>query len=310
MLEDYGYKFPYEKVKIPFPERGKKVRWPNGNILAVRICISLEIFGKRTLPGGPGAYVEGIGGANDIGGLSEQDGYNLDVGTWRILDLLDKHNLKGTAFICGAAAQYCPDLVKEIKKRGHEIAGHGYYESRGPAAMTLDEEKDDISKTTAILESVTGERPCGWVNPMAAPSNSSFKLLVEHGYLWHGDLRDDDLPYGIKVNNKILVEIPHKTMTTNDFSIFAGQAGMHSHVRAIRSPKEATKFFQDTFDAYYETAIIEGPQLLTFGVHPFSSCLSDRIRAIDRMLGYMKSFPHVWIAISRDIARYWKDNYL
>lgn len=308
MLEEYGYIFPYKKVKIPFRERGEKVRWPNSNIIAVHVYIALEVYGKKTIPGG--VVAQDIVGTMDIGSLSEQDTYNLDVGIWRALDLLDKYQIKATALINGAAAQYCPEVVREIKQRGHEIAGHGYYMSRVSAMMNTEEEKEDITKTTAILESVSGQRPRGWVNPWAACSNYTFELLVEEGYLWHGDLRDDDLPYGIKVNDKILVEIPHRTISTNDFSFYASAQGMFSSIKALRSSREAVRFFQDTFDDYYETAKIEGPQSLTFSIHPFNSCLPDRARALESMIRYMKGFHGVWFTTCLELAQWWKDNYL
>lgn len=308
MLEEYGYIFPYEKVKIPFRERAEKVRWPDGNLIAVHVYVALEVFGRRTIPGG--LAPETVVGAVDIGTLSEQDSYNLDVGTWRALDLLDKYKIKASALINGAAAQYRPELVREIKERGHEIAAHGYYESRASAMMSTEQEMEDITKTTAILESVSGQRPRGWINPWAACSDYTFELLVEMGYLWHGDLRDDDIPYGIKVKDKVLVEIPHRTISTNDFAFFAGGQGMFTPIKALRSSREAVRFFQDTFDDYYETASVEYPQSLTFGIHPFNSCLPDRARALESMIRYMKGFQRVWFTPYLGIAQWWKDNYL
>lgn len=42
------------------------------------------------------------------------------------LDLLSETNNKATFFVLGTVAQHYPDLVKEIAKRGHEVATHGY----------------------------------------------------------------------------------------------------------------------------------------------------------------------------------------
>lgn len=308
MLEEYGYIFPYKRVKIPFKERREKVRWPNGNIIAVHVYIALEVYGRKTIPAG--VAPQDIAGTMDIGTLSEQDNYNLDVGIWRALDLLDKYQIKATVFTNGAVAQYRPEIVREVKERGHEIAAHGYYESRATAMMNTEQEKEDITKTTDILESVSGQRPRGWINPWAACSEYTFELLAEKGYLWHGDLRDDDLPYGIKVKDKILVEIPHRTISTNDFAFFAAAQGLFSSIKALRSSREAVRFFQDTFDDYYETARLEWPQSLTLGIHPFNSCLPDRARALDSMIRYMKGFRGVWFTTYLELAQWWKDNYL
>lgn len=67
--------------------------------------------------------------------------------------------------------------------------------------------------------------PLGWLNPGAGCSERTFEILVDEGYLWNGDLRDDDLPYVIEVKGKILIEIPHRTMATNDLAWWSGRQG-------------------------------------------------------------------------------------
>ena len=299
-IEEYGYVFPYKKIKIPFRERRDKVRWPENKILAVSIYVAQEWWGKELLPGDKKAL--------SIASLSQEEGYNFDVGVWRALDLLDKYELKASFLMSGAGAKNYPEVLREIKQRGHEIAAHGYYQSRDGASMDPKEEKEDIVKSTAILESICGERPRGWINPRAECSERTFELLVEEGYAWHGDLRDDDLPYGIRVKDKILIEIPHRTMTTNDFAWFSRT--LQTPIKAQRSCREVEEFFQDTFDRYYETANLEAAQCLTFGIHPFMSCVPDRIRAIERMIAYMKGFPGVWFANYRTLAQWWREKYV
>jgi hypothetical protein len=43
--------------------------------------------------------------------------------TTRILDLLDRHNVRATFFILGWIADRAPDLIRDIEARGHEILG-------------------------------------------------------------------------------------------------------------------------------------------------------------------------------------------
>jgi hypothetical protein len=47
------------------------------------------------------------------------------VGTPRILDLLDKHDIKVTSFMIGDAVRRHPDVAAEIVRRGHEADAHG-----------------------------------------------------------------------------------------------------------------------------------------------------------------------------------------
>jgi len=301
-IKEYEYVFPYEKIIIPFRERRKRVRWPDNKILAVHMYVAQEWFGR--------IFLEGSDKLLDLGNMSHKEEYNFNVGVWRVLDLLDRYELKMTFLCSGSGAKVHPEVIREIKQRGHEIAGHGYYQNRGAARMTADEEREDIVETTKILASVSGERPCGWLNPGAGCSERTFELLAEEGYLWNGDLRGDDLPYGIKVKDKILIEVPHRTQTTNDFAWFSGKGGITDIVKAQRSPREAVEFFRDTFDGYYELAKQEGAQSLTFGLHPYISCYPDRIGAIEKMLAYMKSFPGVWLTTYEKLAQWWKENYV
>ena len=49
----------------------------------------------------------------------------VEQNTHALLDLFDRKNAHGTFFILGWVAKRCPELIREIHKRGHEIASHG-----------------------------------------------------------------------------------------------------------------------------------------------------------------------------------------
>jgi peptidoglycan/xylan/chitin deacetylase (PgdA/CDA1 family) len=240
--------------------------------------------------------------------LSEGQGYGLDIAVWRALDLLERHHIKATFMCSGGLGKHRPDVLLEIHKQGHEIAGHSFYQSRGAARMTEAEENEDIAKTTESIQKIVGVRPLGWDCTGIGAHERSFRLLSEHGYYWNGDLRDDDLPYGIQIGDEMLVEIPHRSRTTGDYSWF--NHGLMGEMRAQRSAKEAVTFFEDTFDGYYETARRECPQLITFVIHPYTSCIPERIGALERMITYMKGCPDVWFPTYIELARYWKETYL
>ncbi len=95
----------------------------------------------------------------------------------RILDLLDQHQTQATFFTLGWVAQRYPQLVKEIVKRGHELASHGFGHER---ASDLTEEAflEDIRSAKAILEGLSGQEIRGY----RAPSFS-----IGKGNLWAFD---------------------------------------------------------------------------------------------------------------------------
>ena len=50
----------------------------------------------------------------------------VDRNTRVLLDQFDRNNAKATFFFLGWVAQRFPDLVKEVQRRGHEVASHGF----------------------------------------------------------------------------------------------------------------------------------------------------------------------------------------
>ena len=48
-------------------------------------------------------------------------------GTTRILDCLERNQVKATFFCTANFALHAPDIIKRIQEGGHEIASHGFY---------------------------------------------------------------------------------------------------------------------------------------------------------------------------------------
>lgn len=91
-------------------------------------------------------------------------------GVDRILDELDKHNLKGTFFCLGWIAERHPDVIRSIHGRGHHIGCHSYQHE---LSFRFNEKgfKDDTARAKSLLEDVIGEE----VNAFRAPGFSITK---------------------------------------------------------------------------------------------------------------------------------------
>jgi polysaccharide deacetylase family protein (PEP-CTERM system associated) len=116
------------------------------------------------------------------------DRYSLRVedNTKRILDILDEYQIHGTFFILGWIAEKCPSLVKNISIKGHEIASHGFGHQR-IYNQTRTEFRDDIRKSKAILEEITGGKIYGYRAPSYSISMDTlwaYDELLEAGYLY------------------------------------------------------------------------------------------------------------------------------
>ena len=84
--------------------------------------------------------------------------------TISLLNLLNRYNAKATFFTLGWVAQYCPDLIREIEKQGHEIASHGY-SHRLIHSLTPKEFAQDISLSLKYLSRVTHKPIKGYRAP-------------------------------------------------------------------------------------------------------------------------------------------------
>jgi polysaccharide deacetylase family protein (PEP-CTERM system associated) len=102
----------------------------------------------------------------------------VELSTGRVLDLFGRHEARATFFVLGWIAERHPSLVRRIVAEGHELASHGYDHTR-VHEFTPDQFKEDVVRTKAILEDVSGVRVRGY----RAPSYS-----INRRNLWALDL--------------------------------------------------------------------------------------------------------------------------
>ncbi len=120
------------------------------------------------------------------------DRYELRVedNTRRILDLFDEAGVKATFFTLGWIAEHCPGLIKEIHRRGHEVASHGH-RHRLVYHMTPEEFRDDVGRTRRTLEDLTGEPVLGFRAASFSIVPSTFwamDVLAEEGYRYDSSM--------------------------------------------------------------------------------------------------------------------------
>src|SRR5262245_46739042 len=116
--------------------RRDPIQWPGGARVAVTWTVIFEFYEGR--------------------GESDRALYGGRRGVWRLLDKFDEHGIKGSFLVSGSSGERFPSAVKEIQKRGHEIAGYGYSSDRLLSDLSPEEEKKDIVKTLDILAGLTG----------------------------------------------------------------------------------------------------------------------------------------------------------
>ena len=74
----------------------------------------------------------------------------VERNTLLLLNLLSHHNVEATFFVLGWIAERCPDLVREVERRGHEIATHGY-SHRLLTSLEPEEFRADLARSLEVL---------------------------------------------------------------------------------------------------------------------------------------------------------------
>jgi len=105
----------------------------------------------------------------------------LEKSTHHLLDLLDQHNFQATFFVLGWIAERLPNLVREIQKRGHEIASHGYNHElcSGLVCTTL---RGDLLRSKTLLEDISGRPVVGYRAPSFSVTHDLIDTLGELGF--------------------------------------------------------------------------------------------------------------------------------
>ena len=120
--------------------------------------------------------------------------YGAVVGVPRILDLLDKYDLKTTFFVPGHTADTYPEVVKEIIARGHEIGHHGYVHE-DPTDLPIETEEAILVRGFEVLDKF-GIKPTGYRSPGFDFSPNTLTLLEKYGIKYDSSLMGNDFyPY-------------------------------------------------------------------------------------------------------------------
>lgn len=108
----------------------------------------------------------------------------------RILGLLDVKRAQATFFTLGWIAERHPGLVRRISGAGHEVASHGYGHLRA-SDQTREQFRDDVTRSKAILEDLTGKPVRGYRAPSFSigPDNLwALDVLAECGYQYSSSI--------------------------------------------------------------------------------------------------------------------------
>lgn len=122
----------------------------------------------------------------------------------RLLELLDRFGIRATFFVCGRDLPAQADMVAEMARRGHEVANHSGMHQNGYARLSRAEKQADITATSELIRTATGQRPVGFKAPVFSFSPDLLQVLGELGYQYDSSLLPT--PYGplLRVLQRVL----------------------------------------------------------------------------------------------------------
>jgi len=261
--------FPYQAIVDRQP-----VKWPNGARVAVWVVPNIEHFHLEVGPAAP-----------DVRNTSRRD-YGNRVGIWRLMEVMEKHRVRGTVALNGEVGRYYPRIMQEVRRLQWELMGHGLTNSTMLTGLSKDDERSVIAQTRQMIEE-QGQRMRGWLGPGLTETWNTLDLLREHGVEYVCDWVNDDLPY--RMNNG-LYAIPY-SIELNDMPLF--------NMPSI-DIEDFHRRICETFDVLYEEGGRNG-RVMGIALHPFLIGVPHRIRYLDKALSHIAAHDKVWFALGSEI---------
>ena len=114
----------------------------------------------------------------------------VDGSTRRLLEVFDEAGTTATFFTLGWVAERHPELVREIQRRGHEVACHGY-SHKLVYEQTPEEFRAETLRSKGLLEDIIGQPVDGYraaSYSITARSRWALDILVEAGFVYDSSI--------------------------------------------------------------------------------------------------------------------------
>jgi len=138
------------------------------------------------------------------------DNGHLVKATWSLLDILDESDVRATFFVLGIIYEWFPDLVEDIRSRGHEISFHGYLHNDAKRDLL----RGEIKKSRVFIRRY-GIR--GFRAPKMRIFQDDLEILRSAGFLYDSSTYGSFSP---KISISGIKEIPVSTYPVNNTCAF------------------------------------------------------------------------------------------
>lgn len=265
-----------------------KWRWSNGARVAVLVVPNIEYF-SITMPG-TDVSPRPAPLQPDIPNHSYRE-YGARVGVWRLMDLMERFNVRGTVALNAAVCDHYPDILNRARELNWEFMGHGWTNSERMPGLSEEAERALLRRVRDRIKAFFGVAPRGWLSPALLGNWATPDLLKEEGYDYTCDWIHDDQPTWLETRGGRLMTMPY-SIELNDLPVF-----LQRHLM----PEDFTRMIQAHFDQLFDEGGSRA-RVMTIALHPFAIGTPHRIHALAEALRYLQGRGEVWFATGGEVA--------
>jgi peptidoglycan/xylan/chitin deacetylase (PgdA/CDA1 family) len=277
--------------------------WPDGARVVINLVLVYEEGSEYSVLWGDGRN-DGWGEQPDPGVLPPQRDrgteshydYGSRAGVWRLARIFDAAGVPVTISAAAVALELNPPVVDWIRRRGHDVLGHGWRWLEH-WEQTREEEREHLRRAIASYERTLGFRPLGW-NCRSWPSEATRELLIEEGgFLYDSDGYGDDVPYYTTSGEHRFLIVPYSKVF-ND--------GHYLGAPGYSSPDDLLRTLIRGLD---ELAGEDRVSMMTAAFHARWSGYPGRASVVREFIDHARRTPGVTFMRRDDIARWWHERY-
>jgi peptidoglycan/xylan/chitin deacetylase (PgdA/CDA1 family) len=264
--------------------------WPNGARLV--ISLSMQMEGGAQPASGADSPMPRIDSKYPDLPASKWYDYGYKEGLPRLLDVLDRCNVKATSHMVGAAVDLHPSLAREIVERGHEAAGHGQTWT-AQYSMTPEEECASYQQSIGSIQRATGTRPVGFNAFWLRGTPHTLEILQSLGFTYYIDDVSRDEPFLVNVKGRPFAVVPY-TLHMNDI--------VNYETRYFSTGMYADDLKME-FDALYAEAS-HRRRMMSVSAHDRIAGRPSRARVLEEFIVYAQSHPGTVFMRKDEIASF------
>ena len=272
------------------------IKWPNGARVALWVSPNVEHY--EYMPNDDAARTPWPRTPfPDVQQYSYRD-YGNRVGFWRMLETLDKYNIRSCVSLNVAVLEHFPEIRDAMVERNYDYMSHGIYNTRYLYTYTEEQEREFYRDTIETLKLHTGKQLKGMLGPAISGTERTPDLMAEAGLIYHTDWMHDDQPVPIKVKSGKLISVPY-SIELNDSSLLRDNHYEGDYFARICKAQ---------FDQLYKEGAESG-RVMCIALHPFLIGQPHRIKYLDEILSHIMSHDGVWQTTADEIADYYIENH-